>query len=409
MSKKLGETLVERGVINDGQLATALKAQLVFGGHLGTCMIELGYLDDRLLGEVLSSIHRVDFAPPELLRTIPEATLGLLSAKLAEKHCAVPFRLNERVLQVAMVDPTNLVSLDEIRFTTGCRTVPWVAPEIRIFQALEKHYGIARRVRFIALSRQMDGDAPAPESESQASHEPGGAPEGSPPTSLESDFGPISPEPSEADEATEFTAAGHGYGRSWQEIAEELFEERPAAAQSPVPEKEAERHREIDDPDDMFDRISDRLCSATTMTSIATAVLDYAAAELPRCILFKVGSAVATVWDHRTECDTAALERIRFEVVSEPLFELLAGNDFYKGPVPGEARFRAFFDRLGLTVPREVLIWPIYVNDRLVAILHGDAGSAEKIRVDASRFRRLMSKFAPALSLFILKKKLRVA
>src|SRR5262245_43045439 len=53
---KLGEVLVHRGVITEQQLKKALDAQLIFGAHLGTCLIELGFIEEDTLGTILSEI-----------------------------------------------------------------------------------------------------------------------------------------------------------------------------------------------------------------------------------------------------------------------------------------------------------------------------------------------------------------
>ncbi len=53
---RLGEALVQKGFITEAQLQEALKAQLIYGGHLGTCLIEFGFVKESQLGRVLAEI-----------------------------------------------------------------------------------------------------------------------------------------------------------------------------------------------------------------------------------------------------------------------------------------------------------------------------------------------------------------
>ena len=70
MSKKLGQILIDRTAITDDQLETALRNQLMLGGHLGTCLLELGLVDEKKLGDALVAAIRVPYADPEFFRRI---------------------------------------------------------------------------------------------------------------------------------------------------------------------------------------------------------------------------------------------------------------------------------------------------------------------------------------------------
>lgn len=154
---RLGEFLIQKGVINKAQLEQALRAQLIFGGHLGTCLMEMGLVDEQLLGESLAAIFRVRYAPPALFADVPRSVIETMTQRLVEKYHAVPFERTNRMLHLAMIDPKNLPALDEISFATACKIEPWVAPEARIFQVMERYYDIPRRQRYIAVCQDMDG------------------------------------------------------------------------------------------------------------------------------------------------------------------------------------------------------------------------------------------------------------
>jgi hypothetical protein len=172
---RLGEFLIQKGVINKAQLEQALRAQLIFGGHLGTCLMEMGLIDEQILGESLAAIFRVRYAPPALFADVPRSVIETMTQRLVEKYHAVPFERTNRMLHLAMIDPKNLPALDEISFATACKIEPWVAPEARIFQVMERYYDIPRRQRYIAVCQNMDG-GPGGQREKDASQEPGRAP-----------------------------------------------------------------------------------------------------------------------------------------------------------------------------------------------------------------------------------------
>ena len=169
---KLGQLLVARGWITVQQLTRALKNQNVAGGRLGTCLLEMDALSEELLLKGLSEQHGVPAAALDDLRGIPEEVLELIPDKLARRLRSVPFRVEGSRLDLAVTDPRNLSAQDEIAFASGKRVKVFVAPEIRILEALEKYYGEECPSRFgMVLDRLnrarflWEKPAPAPEPE----------------------------------------------------------------------------------------------------------------------------------------------------------------------------------------------------------------------------------------------------
>ena len=374
MSKKIGQELVQRGLITHGQLKTALNSQLVSGGHLGTCMIELNFLTEEQLGEVLGEILGVRYARPADFGDIPDSVITLVPAKLAEKHRVVPLKIDGK-LHAALVNPKDLLAIDELSFATGLPIRPWVAPEVRIACALEHYYGIPRSRRFVILSQVQDlipasivGIRPSLVAATPAQPAPS----------------PMigSPDPQ---------------APYWnRETENDWHQPGPFASEPEAPES--------------VERVAELLCGAENRTMLSAAVLDYAARSLQRCVLFSVKRLQAQVWDWRgiglaPETATA----VDFKVTEEPFFGLLAESSFYRGPVPDDPSTHHFFRELEIDIPAETLIVPAYVEDRLVALLYGDAGETGTIRGDDQEYRRLMAKLEIALHLLVLKQKLHQA
>src|SRR4029077_1152910 len=105
---KLGEDLLRKAFINKAQLKEALEAQLIYGGHLGTCLMELGYISEKTLGHVLAEALSVGYVPRESFENIPRYVIATLTDRLVERYQAIPFRMQDKLLEIAMVDPKDL-------------------------------------------------------------------------------------------------------------------------------------------------------------------------------------------------------------------------------------------------------------------------------------------------------------
>ncbi len=146
--KKLGELLVEREWLTRDQLTQALRHQQVFGGRLGSCLLELTLLSEDRLTKALSEQLGVPAVTADDLRVIADGLIALLPPKLACRSRAVPFERFGNALSVALVDTRDLQVQDELAFVTSRRLKVHVAPEVRILEALEKHYSCQVEPRF---------------------------------------------------------------------------------------------------------------------------------------------------------------------------------------------------------------------------------------------------------------------
>ncbi|RME21923.1 MAG: type II secretion system protein GspE [Deltaproteobacteria bacterium] len=122
LRKRLGQQLLEAGLIDAAQLKEALDYQQVHGGRLGSILVTLGFLSEddlntelaKQLGLQVCGVESIN-PPAELLSRVPAA--------LIRKHEVVPLSLQDRHLVVGMVDPGNVQAIDELRFVLDCRTV----------------------------------------------------------------------------------------------------------------------------------------------------------------------------------------------------------------------------------------------------------------------------------------------
>ncbi len=168
MAIRIGDLLVQNGVITATQLEEGLRAQQTFGGRLGTNLVELGFLSEQALAQFLSSqlklpcieVHEVENITEEVLKQVPHA--------IAEKYRVVPLALDKRRLRLAMTDPTDLKAVDEVSFSTGLTVVPVVTPDLLITYALEKYYGVRRATRYIRVTGASQAEFQVVQSAQQA-------------------------------------------------------------------------------------------------------------------------------------------------------------------------------------------------------------------------------------------------
>ena len=161
---KLGELLVQEKVITPHQLEEALKYQVIFGGKLGTNLIELDFVKEDDIAKTLSKMLRVPLVTGDDLNDISQDVIDLIPRDMAEQYQAIPFQLENRKLTLVMANPADLKAIDEIAFRTGFIVRPAVAPEVRLILALENHYHIPREIRYVQVSKKVEGllDEPAP-------------------------------------------------------------------------------------------------------------------------------------------------------------------------------------------------------------------------------------------------------
>jgi len=138
--KRIGEILIDEGLLTEDQLETALTIQKGKGKKLGKVLVELGYVTDIQVTESLTrqlSLQMVDcndYSPTkELLAMVPKAT--------AEQKLVLPLELKEKNLLIAMANPLDWETIEDLSFETGLKISVSIAGESNILEAVEKLYG----------------------------------------------------------------------------------------------------------------------------------------------------------------------------------------------------------------------------------------------------------------------------
>src|SRR5947208_15773249 len=141
MSQRLGDLLVKEKIISHEQLEKALRAQREAGpsARLGSVLVKLGFVSDEEVTNFLSRQYGVPAINLQFFE-IDANVIRLIPQETARKHQILPLSRVGASLTIAMVDPTNVFAMDDIKFMTGFNIEPVVASESSIMDRSEQAY-----------------------------------------------------------------------------------------------------------------------------------------------------------------------------------------------------------------------------------------------------------------------------
>ena len=140
MSQRLGDLLVKEKIITSEQLEQANKVQKEQSCRLGSALVKLGFLTDEDVTNFLSRQYGVPAINLSYFEIDP-AVVKLIPFETAKRYQILPLSRVGASLTIAMVDPTNVFAMDDIKFMTGFNIEPVVASESSILSGIDKAYG----------------------------------------------------------------------------------------------------------------------------------------------------------------------------------------------------------------------------------------------------------------------------
>jgi type IV pilus assembly protein PilB len=154
MSAKLGEILVRENLISPQHLRQALDYQREHGGRLGYNLVKLGLVSDDTITAVLSRQYGIPSVNLELFN-IDDSVLRLIPQEVAQKYSVLPLSRVGATLTLAMVDPTNVFAMDDIKFMTGLNVEPVVVAEASVQAAIAKYYSTSREIELAGMGADV--------------------------------------------------------------------------------------------------------------------------------------------------------------------------------------------------------------------------------------------------------------
>jgi type IV pilus assembly protein PilB len=140
MPVRIGELLLKEKRITPEQLQEALTYQRQHGGKLGANLVNLGFVKDEEITALLSKQYGVPSIALAQFEIDP-AVVKLVPGETARKYQIIPLSRAGATLTIAMMDPTNVFAMDDVKFMTGYNVEPVVASETAVFEAIDKYYG----------------------------------------------------------------------------------------------------------------------------------------------------------------------------------------------------------------------------------------------------------------------------
>ncbi len=456
--KKLGQILVEEGWLAPAKVNQALQHQQIFGGRLGTCLLELNLISEERLGKALVKQCNAPLASVEDLRSIPEPVLQMVPSRMAYKSKVIPFDRYSTEARVAMISTQDLILQDELAFVTSKRLKIYVAPEIRILEALEKHYGCdidqryqriwdrLNRARYLWQDSPTVGRAPGTPEAAQTRPESAELPTMEAPPSVEVGHQKTewSPEAAPHLEQPALVAPPTGPSAEEKEPEPEPAPTPPPPAVAPPveaapptePPTVVEPPAAVEEvappePKPLPSSAQEESVSTRPMPSmtapeteeglerlmmeveerdhIAHALVLYLSERFGRVLCFMVrGDEVAGWMGTGRDVDESLLEGFRLDFDSPSLFlNIKAGVPIYRGPVPRMEAHEQLVQIWGGRYPRECILVPVHIKGRLVAVLYLDKGGRALGGVDLGEVQRIGRLTGRAFEAFLVRRKQR--
>ena len=374
MAITLLDMLLEAGLITREQFEEALLNRVVYGGKIGTSLIELGFVTEENLARFLSKKLAVPYVSPEQLLTIPPEVISLIPQELALKYRVIPISLEKRRINLVMADPADLKAIDDIGFITGFIVKPLVAPEVRLVQALGKYYQLEIDHRFQLIIDRIE------EIKASPFHRP-------------------APEPAEAIEPSpvtmeEFLSPPQPLAKSEQE---------PGDAEIVVEEEtwiERIGHYSID-------YVSKALARAEDREEIAEIIIGYLGQEFERGALFQVKGGMVSGWKavYRQQ-EVIDFPRFTIPLNQPSLLKTVAeGAVFHLGPIPETPFNQIMLDWMGGGKPDTAVLLPLLIMGRVVNILYAE-GKERELGGRFVELQKLLTKAVLAFEILIFRDKI---
>lgn len=139
ITKRIGEVLLDRALINQQELDKALAHQQAHGGLMGQILIQLGFVTEEEIALALTAQYGFPYLPLDNYE-IDTGLTTLVPEPVARKYCLIPIDRIGNALTLAMSDPSNVQAIEEVELLTKCVVQTFVSTPSDIGKALDKYY-----------------------------------------------------------------------------------------------------------------------------------------------------------------------------------------------------------------------------------------------------------------------------
>lgn len=139
ITKRIGEVLLERGLIQQKELEKALAHQREHGGLMGKILIELGFVSEEEIALALTAQYGFPYLPLDNYE-IDAGLTAVIPEDLARQYCLIPIDRIGNALTLAMADPSNIQAIEDVELLTKCVVQTFVSTPSDISRAIDKYY-----------------------------------------------------------------------------------------------------------------------------------------------------------------------------------------------------------------------------------------------------------------------------
>lgn len=139
-NKHLGELLVERGVLDQEQVAMAMAYQKEKGGLFGEILVELKFATEEDIAQALTCQYGFPYLPLANYE-IDQDVLDSVPANVCRQFCLIPIDKIGKSLTLAMADPLNVNAIEDVELISKCSVQTFVATGSDVREAIRKYYG----------------------------------------------------------------------------------------------------------------------------------------------------------------------------------------------------------------------------------------------------------------------------
>jgi type IV pilus assembly protein PilB len=146
--KRLGELLVETGLLTEENLTRALTEQRSKRGKLGEVIVALGMSTEEEIAQALSVQLGIPYIELKQTPVEPHA-IDLITEKVARRHLILPISIEQKDLHLAMADPLSFEAFEDVRFASGYTIRPAIATRGDILWGIDQHYHLGSSLNTI--------------------------------------------------------------------------------------------------------------------------------------------------------------------------------------------------------------------------------------------------------------------
>ncbi len=399
----LSSLLVQREIASIREVEEALARQVLYGGDLITNLLELTHLEEAGVTAILAESFGRDAAPVGELPAPSKEAKALMTAELCVQHAVVPLSLGDGTLVVATAEPLATDVVHDLGFTLSVTLAQRIAPHVRVQEAIAREYGVALERRIDRLLVRLRGGETGSSAGSSPKEPPVVAPPPRPLSELprimsrsrddegDSEDRPRPPAPHGAVVSARVVYAPEIRGGLKDVLAElkrpepgppaTVVEGRPQRRSTP-PEREPPKTR-VKKPRRrrgpmVTETANAEMESAEDRDTILEILFEYSRQFFDYTALFIVHGEIAEGWD--AFGDGASRERVLEIGVPLDMPSLLAtaranGRVIHAMPTL-QGLDGVWLKDLGLRGETALVIAPVIVGRRPVAMLIGDGGAA---------------------------------